>query len=84
MIKTVAIYCRVSTEEQKKFGISINDQKNSLTEYCKKNKYKIYDYYMDEGVSAGSISKRKEFVRLLKDLDKFDLIIFTKLCKGCQ
>lgn len=79
MIKNVAIYCRVSTEEQKKFGISVNDQKNSLTEYCKRNNYKIYDYYIDEGVSAGTISKRKEFVRLLKDLDKIDLIIFTKL-----
>lgn len=79
MIKNVAIYCRVSTEEQKKFGISVDDQKNSLTEYCKKNKYKIYDYYIDEGVSAGTISKRKEFVRLLKDLDNIDLIIFTKL-----
>lgn len=79
MIKNVAVYCRVSTEEQKKFGISVDDQKNSLTEYCKKNNYKIYDYYIDEGVSAGTISKRKEFVRLLKDLDKIDLIIFTKL-----
>lgn len=79
MIKNVAIYCRVSTEEQKKFGISVDDQKNSLTEYCKRNKYKIYDYYIDEGVSAGTISKRKEFVRLLKDLDNIDLIIFTKL-----
>lgn len=78
-IKNVAIYCRVSTEEQKKFGISVNDQKNSLIRYCKENKYKIHDYYIDEGVSAGTISKRKEFVRLLKDLDKIDLIIFTKL-----
>lgn len=79
MIKNVAIYCRVSTEEQKRFGISVDDQKNSLTQYCKRNKYKIYDYYIDEGVSAGTISKRKEFVRLLKDLDNIDLIIFTKL-----
>lgn len=78
-IKNVAIYCRVSTDEQRKFGISVEDQKNSLIRYCKENKYKIYDYYIDEGVSAGTISKRKEFVRLLKDLDNIDLIIFTKL-----
>ena len=71
--------CPESTEEQKKFGISVNDQKNSLTKYCQDNKLKIYDYYIDEGVSAGTISKRKEFVRLLKDLDNIDLIIFTKL-----
>ena len=79
MMKNVAIYCRVSTEEQRKFGISVDDQKNSLTKYCNDNKLKIYDYYIDEGVSAGTISKRKEFVRLLKDLDNIDLIIFTKL-----
>lgn len=78
-IRNVAIYCRVSTEEQRKFGISVEDQKNSLTRYCKENKLKIYDYYIDEGVSAGTIAKRKEFVRLLKDLDNIDLIIFTKL-----
>lgn len=79
MIKTVAIYCRVSTDEQKKFGVSIDDQKNSLTRYCKEHNYKIYDYYLDVGVSAGTISKRKEFVRLLKDLDEIDLILFTRL-----
>ncbi len=78
-IRNVAIYCRVSTEEQRKFGISVEDQKNSLTRYCRENKLKIYDYYIDEGVSAGTIAKRKEFVRLLKDLDNIDLIIFTKL-----
>lgn len=79
MIKNVAIYARVSTDEQRKFGISVDDQKNSLTNYCQRNNYTIYDYYIDEGVSAGTISKRKEFVRLLKDLDNIDLIIFTKL-----
>lgn len=78
-IKNVAVYCRVSTDEQRKFGLSVKDQKDSLTRYCKLNKLKIYDYYIDEGVSAGTISKRKEFVRLLQDLDNIDLIIFTKL-----
>ena len=71
--------CPESTEEQRKFGISVNDQKNSLTKYCEDNKLKIYDYYIDEGISAATISKRKEFVRLLRDLDNIDLIIFTKL-----
>lgn len=79
MIKNVAIYCRVSTDDQRKFGISVEDQKNSLTNYCQRNNYTVYDFYIDEGVSAGTISKRKEFVRLLKDLDNIDLIIFTKL-----
>lgn len=78
-IVNVAIYCRVSTEEQKKFGISVKDQQDSLTRYCEQNDLKIYDYYIDEGVSAATISKRKEFVRLLRDLDNIDLIIFTKL-----
>lgn len=75
----VAIYCRVSTQEQKKYGISIDEQKDSLTKYCKEHKLSIYDYYIDEGISAGSISKRKELVRLLGDLDNFDMILFTKL-----
>ena len=36
-MKYVACYCRVSTDEQKKFGFSIQAQKDALEQYCKDN-----------------------------------------------
>lgn len=78
----VALYIRVSTEEQALHGYSIEAQKESLREYCKKNEYKVIGEYVDEGISARKkFNKRKGFLRLLNDVEahKFDLILFTKL-----
>lgn len=76
----VALYIRVSTEEQALHGDSIEAQKQALIEYAKKNQYKIIDYYIDDGFTATSL-KRPSLQRLLKDVqeDKIDLIIFTKI-----
>lgn len=77
-MKYVACYCRVSTEEQKKFGFSIQAQKDALEEYCKANHYK-YEFYIDEGISASSMRKRKELNKMLNKSKEFDMILFTKL-----
>ena len=81
-IITVAIYVRVSTEEQAKHGYSVQAQKESLISYCKHKNYKIYDVYADEGKSArAKLKSRTEMCRLIEDvkLKKFDRIIFIKL-----
>ena len=77
-MKTVACYCRVSTEEQVKYGFSIQAQKDSLTKYCKENDYK-YDVYIDEGISASSMKKRKALQEMLEKSVAYDMILFTKL-----
>ncbi len=77
-----AIYIRVSTEEQAIHGLSIDTQKQELTDYARNNNYEIVDYYIDEGKTARkSIAKRFELQRMLNDVRsrKIDLIIFTKL-----
>ena len=76
-----AIYCRVSTEEQAKMGASIPAQRQALTEYCNENGHSIYDYYIDDGVSADKLDKRVELQRLLQDIKdhKIELVIFTKI-----
>ena len=53
-LKTVACYCRVSTEEQVKYGFSIQAQKDALIKYCKENDYK-YDFYIEEADIPSSI-----------------------------
>lgn len=77
-MKYVACYCRVSTDEQKKFGFSIQAQKDALEKYCKENNYK-YEFYIDEGISASSMKKRKSLNQMLNKSNVFDMILFTKL-----
>lgn len=73
-----ALYGRVSHDEQSKYGFSIENQIERLREYAEKNNLVIVDSYIDEGYSAGS-KKRPELQRMLGDLHRFELIIFTKL-----
>lgn len=76
----VALYIRVSTEEQALHGDSIEAQKQALREYAEKNQYKIIDYYIDDGFTATSLN-RPNLQRLLNDIKegKIDLVIFTKI-----
>lgn len=81
-VELVAAYVRVSTQEQKLHGLSLDAQKMKLTEYAEKNNMKIVEWYVDEGVSARKlIKKRPELQRMIQDAEqrKFDRIIFIKL-----
>ena len=40
----VALYIRVSTEEQAVHGLSVDDQKDSLKKWAEENKHKVVDY----------------------------------------
>ena len=78
----MAAYIRVSHNEQKLHGLSLDAQKMKLTEYAKKHGMKIVEWYMDEGVSGRKlIKKRPELQRMIIDAEakKFDRIIFIKL-----
>ena len=77
-MKYVACYVRVSTDEQKKFGFSIQAQKDALEKYCKENGYK-YEFYIDEGISASSMKNRNALNQMLSKANAFDMILFTKL-----
>lgn len=81
-MEKVAAYIRVSTEEQKLHGISLDAQRDKLTEYAEKHNLKIVEWYADEGVSGRKlIRKRPALQRMLFDAQakKFDRIIFIKL-----
>jgi len=81
-MKRIACYVRVSTEEQKKHGLSVDSQIQALTEYCAEKKYNVVGIYNDAGISARkSYKKRPALLQLLQDCKdgKIDLIIFTKL-----
>lgn len=80
--KRVALYCRVSTEEQVMHGYSLEAQKEALENYCKEHDLAIVGIYVDEGISGKlPASKRPQLQRLLADLDQLsiDTILFIKL-----
>lgn len=78
--ETVAIYTRVSTEEQKNEGLSLSAQSSKLNEYCKAKEWKIYKIYTDAGISGKSIKGRKAFQEMMNDAKakKFSAILITK------
>ena len=81
-ILRVALYPRVSTEEQAAHGYSLELQEESLVRYANDHGYKIVGIYRDEGNSARKpVMKRKVMLRLLEDVKagKIDRILFLKL-----
>ena len=71
-MKKIAIYCRVSTEEQKKTGISLHDQHQRGIEFCQKHNYS-YEIFEDGGISGEDpIEKRPALNELIERiLSKF-------------
>lgn len=81
-IESVACYVRVSTQEQKLHGLSLDAQKEKLKDYAEKHNLRIAEWYLDEGVSGRKpIKKRPEMQRMIRDAQtgKFQRIIFIKL-----
>lgn len=78
-MKNVRLYARVSTEEQRKKDFSVPAQLEKLERYCKDNDYNIIGTYIDNGISAATIIKRKDFCKMLNDLQHDDIILFTRL-----
>lgn len=70
----VAVYVRVSTDDQKP-----ENQVNELQKYAQRMEYQIFDTYIDK--CSGLTDSRPEFNRLLQDmrLKKFDAILVWKL-----
>lgn len=80
--KRVALYIRVSTEEQARHGLSVAEQEKSLRDYAQKHKYSIVGVYRDEGISARkNLSKRKALQELMTAVKagRVDIILFIKL-----
>lgn len=74
------IYVRVSTDEQRDNGYSIDSQLRMIKDYCEKNNYDIVDIYNDAGYSGKDLM-RPEMQRLLNDIKskKLDKLIAIKV-----
>ena len=81
-IVRVALYTRVSTEEQARHGYSLRTQEDELVRTANEKGWKIVKIYRDEGNSARKPAlKRPVMMELLEDAKagNFDLIAFIKL-----
>ncbi len=79
----IALYARVSTEDQAKHGLSIDTQLDNLRTWAAANDHTIIGEYVDAGVSGKKpYKKRPALSQFMADLEagtKVDALVFTKL-----
>ncbi|MCU9602249.1 recombinase family protein [Pallidibacillus thermolactis] len=82
-IKKVAIYCRVSTEEQATEGYSIAAQLQTLRHYSQLYGWEVAEEYVDEGISGKNIKGRPAMRKLVADVEtnKFQAVIVWKISR---
>jgi DNA invertase Pin-like site-specific DNA recombinase len=75
----VAVYVRVSTEEQSAEGYSLDAQKSFLKDYCEsEGGWTVADTYEDDGYSGRNI-KRPEYKRMMDEHEKWDVLLVLKM-----
>ncbi|AGI47762.1 Site-specific recombinase, DNA invertase [Thermoplasmatales archaeon BRNA1] len=77
-VKRVAIYVRVSTEDQARVGYSLDAQEKRLRDYCKFRGVEVADVYRDEGYS-GTSPARPEYQRMFAEIDRWDAVLVLKM-----
>lgn len=78
MSTRVALYTRVSTEDQAKEGFSLDAQLDRLHKYAAAQDWIVAGEYVDEGQS-GRTTKRPEYQRMLADRDQWDTMLVLKM-----
>ena len=78
-IKKVAIYTRVSTEEQAHEGFSLDAQLEKLRKYCELKEWKIVGEYTDPGFSGRKCKNRPAYQQMFNDIDQWDALLVIKM-----
>src|SRR3972149_3134250 len=74
----VAVYTRVSTEDQAKEGFSLEAQRERLEAYCKARGWPVARTYVDDGHS-GRDTKRPAYQRMMAERDAWDTLLVIKM-----
>ncbi|MCQ2079062.1 MAG: recombinase family protein [archaeon] len=78
-MRRVAIYVRVSTEDQARDGYSLDAQEKKLKAYCTlRTEWDVVDVYRDEGYS-GRNPNRPEYRRMMSEIDRWDILLVLKM-----
>jgi len=78
LVVKVAIYTRVSTDDQALEGFSLPAQRERLKAYCDSQGWTIYNIYEDDGHSGRKI-KRPGYQQMLKERENWDMILVLKM-----
>src|SRR2546427_7477861 len=74
----VAVYTRVSTEDQAKEGFSLDAQRERLEAYCKARGWQIAKSYVEDGHS-GRDTKRPAYQRMMSERADWDTLLVIKM-----
>jgi DNA invertase Pin-like site-specific DNA recombinase len=77
-IEQVAIYTRVSTEDQAKEGFSLDAQLSKLQSFCVARGWGVTGEYIDDG-HTGTNMKRPGYQQMFQDIDNWDAILVMKM-----
>ncbi len=77
-MKRVAIYTRVSTEDQAKEGFSLDAQMEKLRAYCSARGWEIVKEYVDNGYSGRDIN-RPAYKKMMEEIDEWDMLLVMKM-----
>lgn len=85
-MKKIALYIRVSTDEQALKGNSLNEQEERLRAYCHAMELEgQIETFIDDGYSAGSM-KRPALTRMLRMArnKELSMVVITKIDRLCR
>ncbi|ODB65176.1 recombinase family protein [Paenibacillus polymyxa] len=85
-MKKIALYIRVSTDEQALKGNSLSEQEQRLRAYCHAMDWSgTIEVFNDDGYSAGNL-KRPALTRMLRQVRKKEIgmVIITKIDRLCR
>ncbi|MBA7588501.1 hypothetical protein ES708_30559 [subsurface metagenome] len=77
-VNTAVGYCRVSTEEQAKEGISLKHQEAKIEQYAKLHNLKLIEIIIDEGKSGKDLNREgvNKILSLIKKKLVTDIIVY--------
>ncbi|WP_017754225.1 recombinase family protein [Calidifontibacillus oryziterrae] len=80
-VRSIALYCRVSTDEQAREGVSLDEQQERLKAYCRAMGWNHeVELFIDDGYSAKN-TERPQLKKLLKSvkMGQVSKVMVTKL-----
>lgn len=77
-MKNVALYARVSTEDQALKGFSLDGQLEKLHSYCDARDWDVAGEYVDNGYS-GRDTNRPAYREMLRGIDAWDALLVMKM-----
>lgn len=74
----VAMYTRVSTEDQAREGFSLAAQRKRLQAFCSAQGWNAVDEYVDDGYTGRDV-RRPAYERMMSERDRWDAILVLRM-----